>query len=279
MRKFILVLLLGAVLGVSCKKGSDAGGNVKAVFSYVPDGFNVTFTDFSTNAKDYFWEFGDGDTSDLHNPQHVYHSKGSFIAKLTVANGPVKKSFEDTVFVSGPSIKIDGDFTDWEYVDYAYHGTDSNGTILAVKTFASPAYLNFYLEGTADMKLDLFDLFIDADNNPATGFQLWMYPMGSGAEYLSEGGISGGSVYLHTGGDNNGWSWDVASAFDAAYKFSAIKAVSGKNVIEFSLKRDVLGTQKNYVNYAFHELSPSYAIIGSAPVAQQPYSKYLQMKL
>jgi len=279
MKKLIQILLLGSILGISCKKGSDAGGNVKAVFSYVPDGFKVTFTDFSTNAKGYFWEFGDGDTSNVHNPQHIYHSKGSFIAKLTVTNGTISKSFEDTVFVAGPNIKIDGDLTDWEYVEPTYQSSDSNGTILAVKTYASAAYLNFYVEGKTDMKLDLFDLFIDADNNPATGFQLWMYPMGSGAEYLSEGGLSGGAVYLHTGGDNNGWSWDQVSAFDAAYKFSAIKTVGGRNIIEFSVKRDVLGTQKNYVNFAFHELSPSYVIIGSAPVSQQPSSKYLQMKL
>ena len=271
--------MVGGLAGISCKKGSDAGGNVKAVFSYVPDGFKVTFTDFSTNAKGYFWEFGDGDTSNVHNPQHIYHGKGSFIAKLTVENGAVKKSFEDTVFVAGPNIKIDGDLTDWEYVDYTYQRADSNGTILAVKAFASPAYLNFYVEGKVDMKLDLFDLFIDADNNPATGFQLWMYPMGSGAEYLSEGGLTGGAVYHHTGGDNNGWSWDQASTFDAAYKFSAIKTVSGRNIIEFSLKRDVMGTQKNYVNFALHELNPSYSIIGSAPVNQLPSSKYLQVKL
>jgi len=271
--------LLVIFWGFSCKKGNDSGGNVKAVFSYVPDGFKVTFTDFSVNAKTYFWEFGDGDTSNVHNPQHIYHSKGSFLAKLSITNGSVKKTFEDTVFIAGPSIKIDGNFTDWEYVDYAYQSPDSNGTVLAVKTYASPAYLNFYIEGKEDMKLDLFDMFIDADNNAATGFQLWMYPMGSGAEYLCEGGIAGGSIYFHTGGDNNGWSWDPVTTFDVAYKFSAIKSVSGKKIIEFSVKRDLLGTQKNYVNFAFHELSPSYSIVGSAPVNQQATSKYLQMKL
>lgn len=279
MRKFIQILFLGVMLIVSCKKGNDAGGNVKAVFSYVPDGFKVTFTDFSTNAKAYFWEFGDGDTSNMHNPLHIYHNKGSFIAKLTVTNGAIKKTFEDTVFVAGPNIKIDGDFTDWEYVDYTFQSPDSNGTILAVKTYASPAYLNFYVEGRTDMKLDLFDMFIDADNNAATGFQLWMYPLGSGAEYLCEGGLSGGSVFLHTGGNNNGWSWDPVTTFDVAYKFSAIKTAGGKNVIEFSVKRDALGTQKNYVDFSLHELNPSYSIIGSAPVNQQPSSKFLQMKL
>jgi hypothetical protein len=151
--------------------------------------------------------------------------------------------------------------------------------LLAVKAFASPTSLNFYIEGTADMKMDLFDMFIDADNSPATGFQLWMYPIGSGAEFLCEGGIAGGSVYAHTGGDNNGWSWDLVTTFDVAYKFSAIKTVSGAKVIEFSVSRSVLGTLKTAVNFGIHELSPAYAIIGSVPVIQQPASVYLKMKL
>lgn len=282
MKKYIqipAVGLLAVMLCLSCKKGNDAGGNIKAVFSYVPDGFLVTFTNFSTNAKTYSWDFGDGDTSNLANPQHVYHSKGSFLTKLSVTDGSVNKTFADTVFISGPSIKIDGNFSDWQYVDYTYQRPDSVGTLLAVKAFASPTSLNFYIEGTADMKMDLFDMFIDADNNPATGFQLWMYPVGSGAEFLCEGGIAGGSVYAHTGGDNNGWSWDLVTTFDVAYKFSAIKTVSGAKVIEFSVSRSVLGTLKTAVNFGIHELSPAYAIIGSVPVIQQPASVYLKMKL
>lgn len=86
---------------------------MKAVFSYVGDGYKVNFTDYSANAKEYLWEFGDTTTSTLTNPIHVYHSKGEFLAKLTVTNGQETNTFVDTVFVAGPNIKIDGDFTDW----------------------------------------------------------------------------------------------------------------------------------------------------------------------
>src|SRR4051812_26932470 len=114
MKRNILIVLCTMtvmVLNVSCKKEKNQGSGVKAVFSYVADGFKVNFTDYSTNAREYKWEFGDTSTSTLANPIHVYHSKGEFLAKLTVTNGQETNTFTDTVFVAGPNIKIDGDFT------------------------------------------------------------------------------------------------------------------------------------------------------------------------
>ncbi len=169
MKKNILIVLgIVAVIlpNLSCKKENNASG-VKAVFSYVADGFKVNFTDYSTNAKEYLWEFGDTGTSTLANPIHVYTSKGEFLAKLTVMNGQESSTFIDTVFVAGPNIKIDGDFTDWTYVDYTdVAEAGSGGTLLGVKTFASGGNLNFYLEGTDDFNLAVMDMYIDADNNP-----------------------------------------------------------------------------------------------------------------
>ena len=66
MKKNILIVLctISAMLpNLSCKKETNNASGVKAVFSYVADGFKVNFTDYSTNAKEYFWDFGDNDTS------------------------------------------------------------------------------------------------------------------------------------------------------------------------------------------------------------------------
>lgn len=46
----------------------------------------VSFTNLSTNADSYLWDFGDGTTSTLKNPQHLYTTKGSFTVKLTATN-------------------------------------------------------------------------------------------------------------------------------------------------------------------------------------------------
>lgn len=46
----------------------------------------VSFTNQSTNADSYLWDFGDGSTSTQTNPQHTYTTKGSFTVKLTATN-------------------------------------------------------------------------------------------------------------------------------------------------------------------------------------------------
>ena len=285
MKKNILIVLctVSAMLpNLSCKKEKNSGNGVKAVFSYVADGFKVNFTDYSTNAKEYFWDFGDNDTSIVPNPIHVYHSKGEFLATLTVTNGQETSTFIDTVFIAGPNIKIDGDFTDWTYVEFSnVNEGGSGGTLLGVKTFASAGSLNFYLEGTEEFNLAVMDMYIDADNNPATGFQFWAYPVASGAEYLFEGSVPGewGDVLIHTGGDNDGWSWDAVSDFETMVKFSEIKEEDGKKVIEFSIKRDGLGVLKNYVNFAIQESDEGWSMIGSIPVPELPTSKFAQIRL
>ncbi len=275
-------MLFATLPNLSCKKEKNNASGVKAVFSYVADGFKVNFTDYSTNAKEYFWEFGDNDTSILANPIHVYHAKGEFLAKLTVKNGQETSTFIDTVFIAGPNIKIDDDFSDWTYVEYSsINEGGSGGTLLGVKTFASASSLNFYLEGTEDLNLAIIDIYLDADNKPATGFQYWAYPDGSGADYLFEGSVPDGwgDVFFHTGGDNDGWSWDAVSDFETMLKFSEMKDVDGKKAIEFSIKRDGLGTLKNYVNFAIQESTEGYSVIGSIPTPELTTSKFGQIKL
>jgi gliding motility-associated-like protein len=46
----------------------------------------VNFTDQSVNAANYFWDFGDGNTSSLQNPSHTYLGQGTFTVTLTVSN-------------------------------------------------------------------------------------------------------------------------------------------------------------------------------------------------
>ncbi|MEP7257477.1 MAG: PKD domain-containing protein [Flavitalea sp.] len=278
----LIFLSLIIVSGISCKKESGGSGT-KAVFSYVADGFIANFKDYSTNPKEYLWDFGDSSaTSTSPNPVHIYHSKGDFLATLTIKNGEETSSFTDTVYIAGPNIKIDGDFTDWTYVDYTtVNEMDAGNSLLAIKTFATAGSLNFYIEGTENMEFAVMDMFIDADNNSATGHQFWMYPAASGSEYLLEGSPvdKWGSIYLHSGGDNDGWSWDTDADFEGNVVFSDLKNADGKKIIEFSIKREALGTQQKFVNFAIHELDAGYSIVGSIPAGGNPESAFGKIKL
>jgi len=62
-----------------------------AAFIYVPStpqvGDTVSFSDMSTGSPTtWSWDFGDGNTSDEHNPTHVFDSAGAFTVSLTVSN-------------------------------------------------------------------------------------------------------------------------------------------------------------------------------------------------
>ena len=57
---------------------------VDADFSFVNNNGTVSFTDFSSNATNWFWDFGDGNTSTEQNPTHTYDPIGNYTATLTV---------------------------------------------------------------------------------------------------------------------------------------------------------------------------------------------------
>ncbi len=283
MNRIYIAGLLMLLLATSCKKENE-NNNLKSVFSYVADGFRVTFTNFSTGAKEYHWDFNDrsGDTSSLKSPQHIFSAKGDYLVTLTAVNGDRSDSFTDTVTILGPNIKIDADFTDWEYVEYLHVNPDDfPGSLRAVKAFATSQDINFLFEGTAEMKMELFDMFLDTDNNPATGYFVGAYPAGSGMDYLLEGpGVTPGwgSGYKHTGGPGD-WAFNPLFAFDAEMKFSAIKTEGGVNRLEFSIRKSALGTLSGSINFALVEMNGGWAEVGRIPSANTPASKFLELKL
>jgi len=60
---------------------------VEADFSYAYLTNNqINFTDLSLNGSHFEWDFGDGSTSDLQNPSHMYADTGVYIVTLTIIN-------------------------------------------------------------------------------------------------------------------------------------------------------------------------------------------------
>ena len=54
-----------------------------AAFTYVKEGNVVEFTNASSNATSYLWDFGDGATSTDLNPVHIYAGDGDYTVTLT----------------------------------------------------------------------------------------------------------------------------------------------------------------------------------------------------
>ena len=71
--------------------GTPLNGNVPML---------VTFTNNSTNADSYLWNFGDGSTSTLENPTHTYNAVGVYTVSLVAKLGLVSNSKVETNYIT-----------------------------------------------------------------------------------------------------------------------------------------------------------------------------------
>ncbi|MFH1701609.1 MAG: PKD domain-containing protein [Candidatus Zixiibacteriota bacterium] len=63
-------------------------------------GETVNFTDLSSNADSWYWDFGDGGNSSEQNPSHTYTSPGSFTVILTVTNECGQDGIQRTNYIT-----------------------------------------------------------------------------------------------------------------------------------------------------------------------------------
>ncbi|HMR18563.1 MAG TPA: PKD domain-containing protein [Sphingobacterium sp.] len=275
----------------SCEKKGPEVYNTKAEFSYVTDGFRADFSDRSTNALEYAWDFGDGEgQSTEKDPSYFYKEKGEFTVTLTVKNGDQTSTFEEIITIEGPNILIDGGFDDWEQIGYTASAEDgtAGGKFKVLKTYTSSEYIFFYLEGTEDMELNSLNLLINKDNNVATGRAYWWYPAGAGVEFMCEGTVNKddpeltiGTIYAYNGADGaEDWSWNpIVDFVGGNLQFSRTVVSGGVARIEFALKRSVVGDPTDEITFALVNRDASYNPESSIPVWGLPTSQFLTLEL
>lgn len=166
-----------------------------ADFSYTPDYITfedvIFFTSFTTNATDWFWDFGDGNSSNAEHPQHKYDFPGTYVVTLIATNdsgcnSTMKKTIivdnEEYIYVPNVFSPDGDDFNEiWKPsvygIDlYNYHVTIFNrwGEIVWESFDASIGWDGTYggelvPDGTYVWILEYGDLFFD-DNHKLEGF-------------------------------------------------------------------------------------------------------------
>lgn len=70
--------------------------NITPGFNFNASNLSVSFTNTSTNASTYSWNFGDGGTANTANPSHNYSSSGTYQVKLVVS-GPAGSGCADSL--------------------------------------------------------------------------------------------------------------------------------------------------------------------------------------
>lgn len=113
-----VMLLFSVVLLTSCIKKPSASFSVSNTNPKV--GESVSFTNTSTDAKTYEWNFGDGYTSSESNPSHVYSSAGYKNVTLTAYSKKEKKSDNSSASIN---VKAIGDVMFWTDESTVYNIT------------------------------------------------------------------------------------------------------------------------------------------------------------
>lgn len=72
-----------------------------AGFTYLPSFFEVSFTNTSSSADSFLWDFGDGDTSTKVNPLHTYNGVGNFNVRLIASNSCEADTTAQLIFLTG----------------------------------------------------------------------------------------------------------------------------------------------------------------------------------
>jgi PKD repeat protein len=204
------VLALVAIIFTSCKK-EDKKPLPEASFSVVAtgDGRTIEFTNLSTDATTYLWDFGDTQTSTDVNPTHTYPDYGPYTVKLTATGdgGTADYSYNITITKASPVKLDDGSFDDWADIPLAFQSVDYNGE-----------NIYFWMEVKDNINDSLpTGIHFDLDNDTLTGFLPWTNP-GIGSEFYIEAGItsvSWSSAFIFDITDvNQGWSWLDAQTTD-----------------------------------------------------------------
>jgi hypothetical protein len=246
--KYILscLLLTGLAMGFqACKKNPELP--VKdVVFTVAVKSYTVTFTNTTTDAKSFRWDFGDTTSSTETSPVHTYKSKGKHVVTLyaTLNNGNViSGSTIVHVSKSSPILLNDNTLADWDtisnvvipasaalggVVQEAKFDYDSQNIYVYMKLAVNPADQN------------IFDFYIDSDNNALTGLTTGSIP-GGGYDFLLEGmliypqGSTPFTQYQHIG-DQSAFSFNALS-IAGFFTLGTVQEVNGVTMFEMALSR------------------------------------------
>jgi PKD repeat protein len=113
-----------------------------ANFTFNNNDYVVNFSNTSENADDYFWNFGNGNTSELENPTHTYGSSELFNVFLVASNwcgSDTLFAFVDLVYLS--SAEMEQNF------GFSLYPNPSAGVFNFHSTFVDQEYLIIDMQG------------------------------------------------------------------------------------------------------------------------------------
>ncbi|MGF7232804.1 PKD domain-containing protein [Arachidicoccus sp.] len=213
-QKYLPIILLFTCFSINACKKDTIGIAPTIDFSIQVSGDTVRFTNLTTDAKSYKWDFGDGDSTSEENPMHIYPGKGKYVPTLyALSQNGVEAQGSTVIHISktSPILLNDNTLSDWDTLSAnVYTSSPAGGNFIKAKFDYDANNIYFYFEMRATVADgNIFDFYLDADNNAATGLLTADFT-GGGYDELLEGQIllnqSTAPIplapYVHTGAQN-----------------------------------------------------------------------------
>jgi len=216
---YTLPVLLLTWCGACKKDGAKPQADIFYTTSL--DGYTVTFTNQTTGASTYKWDFGDGATSTDASPSHTYPGKGKYVPTLyaTTAAGVTDEGSTVIHISKSSAVKLDDNtLSDWDTVTHNVvvstppvgSNPPAGGNFIKAKFDYSSTDIYFYFEMNSTVANgDIFDWYLDTDNDPATGFLNATFA-GGGYDMLLEGAMLQAWLdpLYFSGATQTSWGWD-----------------------------------------------------------------------
>lgn len=204
--KNILPILLLVCVASACEKDEDAPG-ADIFYTVSIEDKTVTFTNETSGAVSYKWDFGDGETSTEESPVHTYPDKGKYVPTLyaTTKDGRVSEGSTVIYIAKTSPVKLnDNTLADWNTVTQYEVISGAGETFFKKAKFDYDAqYVYVYFEVTAAQAAGaIYDFYLDTDNSAATGY-VTDFP-GGGFDVLLEGTVMDNwlDAFNHSGAQN-----------------------------------------------------------------------------
>ncbi|MEZ4845389.1 MAG: PKD domain-containing protein [Bacteroidia bacterium] len=217
-------------------------------------GSNLTFSNTSSGATTYTWNFGDGGTSTSANPSHTYSAAGNYVVSLTAknANG-CSNTYQQTVIISGtPTANFTannaclgsavtftntsvGGSSNWNFGD----GT-SSGQFSPMHSYAAVGNYTVNLTVTsAQGCTSSTSKMVSVNPNPVASFTATALCTGPTATFTDNSTISSGSIAssnFEYGDGNSGTSNTHTYATAGTYGQVRLTVTSDKGCVSSTLR-------------------------------------------
>ncbi|RYU90287.1 PKD domain-containing protein [Mucilaginibacter terrigena] len=267
---FVLTIVVASTVFSSCKKDKYTP-QTDLQYDVEVDGPTATFKVKTEGVTGYKWDFGDGETSTEASPTHTYPGKGKYVPTLTASvNGQNVEASTVLRIAKTSPVKInDNSLDDWATVtkDVIPLGA-SKGVFNNVKMDYDGNYVYLYGEmARKKSDADIFDIYLDSDNDAGTGLLTGTFPDG-GYDILLEGQLltAGVDIFYHNSADQNAFSFAPQSIAEA-YTVGTVKDEGGVVKFEVRFARGKLkGLTGSGLRIAIQAIKNDWSVVlGNAP--------------